>query len=132
MSITHSLHDIESHISIVSILLAMRLHQEHLLYSSCTCCSSPSSFCYRYCSHCVCCCYLNLQHCSECLARLRMDCMSFSKLAQQTFTQTRTGPSFLRCWSALVLGHILPELLVTIRKTKAIKVCYSTRCSLST
>jgi uncharacterized paraquat-inducible protein A len=31
MSISHSLHDIESHISIVSILLAMRLHQEHLL-----------------------------------------------------------------------------------------------------
>ena len=53
-----------------------------------------------------------------------MDYMSFSKPVQQTFTQTRTGPSFLLCWSVLVLGHILPELLVITAKTEAIKVCY--------
>jgi len=100
-------------------------HQLHFrIKSSCVFLPLTSSRCFRFCSHCVCCCSSSPRYCSECLARLLMDCMSFSRPVQPTFTQTQTGLSFSHCWSVLVLGHIHPELLVITAKTQAIKVCY--------
>lgn len=83
-------------------------------------------YCLRCCNRYVCCCSSSLRLCSEFLARFHMDCMSSSRPVQPTFTQIQIGPSFLHCWSALVLERILPLLLVITAKTKTIKVCYIT------